>query len=338
VETQESPNRSLSSGKAKFSKKRIREEVETGQFQKVKKGKGTTGRKSADKTFDPTSSSIAPTYVDQTYSDTISIKRQPEPEPDPEKSLDGDSTGATTTVHWNPHSSAGQKVGYRVRIYHEPTNKWRNGRVLRYDPVSHKHKIDFTSEKHKKNIIHGQDRPQRHEWVDLKDFYVYISGRFVWALVKGYAWWPAQVLTYEQPINAWNARLDTNTNPDMIDRKDIFSEPPRDGYLLVEFFDSGEVASVKDSSESIRPFRHGRMDDPIMKKNKKRPSTAAIEQCKKEEDMVRTTRNDAARYYAQKAFAFVNKAANYLLGRKVQFFRGDLNYPQGEHVVGTIRQ
>ena len=117
----------------------------------------------------------------------------PEPEADPEKSLDvlpevnknGISTGVATTVHWDPHSLAGQKVGYRVRIYQDLSDQWRSGRILRYDPVSHKYKIDFAKKKN-----HAQNKPME-EWIDLKDFSTYMSGRLVWALLKGHAWWPA---------------------------------------------------------------------------------------------------------------------------------------------------
>jgi len=273
----------------------------------------------------------------------------PEPEPDPEKSLDvfpefdknGISTGVATTVHWDPHSSAGQKVGCRVRVYQGYSNKWKCGRIVRYDPVSHKYKVDFTSEQPstKKHPSYP-----REEWMDLKDYFVYISSRFVWALVKGYAWWPAQILTFESPIYP-NQTQSSPIHPKNQNHgtstlsRDIFSEPPRDGYLLVEFFDTGELAFVKDSPESIRPFHdYGYMDDPIMKKNKKRPSPTAIQLCKQEKSQVQHFRNSAAQFYARKAFAFVNKRASFLLGRKIKLFRGDLHYPQGEHVIGTIRQ
>ena len=78
-----------------------------------------------------------------------SDEEDPGPDSDPETSLDvpvrakSDST-RPTTVHWDPKSPEGSKVGWKVRLWDEHDNEWRDGRILLYDPYTHKHKIQYT--------------------------------------------------------------------------------------------------------------------------------------------------------------------------------------------------
>lgn len=109
------------------------------------------------------------------------------------------------------------------------------------------------------------------------------------------------------------------------------------GHVLVNFFVTNEVSSLKDGLESIRPFGGGKVDDVISKHKKKR-NLHAVQVAREEEAKIVMIRNQACRHYATKAFGVVNHRANHLLGRRVEVHRSDLNYPYGETLVGTVRQ
>ena len=109
------------------------------------------------------------------------------------------------------------------------------------------------------------------------------------------------------------------------------------GWLFVSFFGSEEVATLRDSSECIRPFDGGKVDSFIAKNKKKRNANAVKLACE-EQVKIRETRNKATRHYAEKAFGLVSNQGMNLLGKKVQLFRNDVNYPYGETVVGKVRQ
>jgi Transcription factor involved in chromatin remodeling, contains bromodomain len=227
------------------------------------------------------------------------------------------------TVHWDPDSEQGQKVGHRIRVWDFQKSCWKSGRVVRYDPVTHQHKIAFFTGK-------SDDDQYEEEWLLLSRENVQLGGRFVWALVKGFAWWPAQVLHCS--FGSSKAMPKSYFN-----KKDLTSQPMRDGYVLVEFFDSDEVASVKDSPDFMRDFQQGKVD-AVMRKNKKKISAKAVETCRQEEIATREVRNDAARFYAERAFECVNRLeANHLLGSRIEIFRNDINYPVGEYVYGVVR-
>lgn len=226
------------------------------------------------------------------------------------------------TVHWDPDSEQGQKVGHRIRVWDFNRNRWKSGRIVRYDPVTHQHKIVFFTGK--------SDDQFEEEWLLLSRENVQLGGRFVWALVKGFAWWPAQVLHCS--FGSSRAMPKSYFN-----KKDLTSQPMRDGYVLVEFFDSDEVASIKDSPDFIRDFQQGKVD-AVIRKNKKKINAKAVETCRQEENATREVRNDAARFYAERAFECVNRLeANHLLGSRIEIFRSDINYPVGEYLVGVVR-
>ena len=70
------------------------------------------------------------------------------PEPmNPEISLDGlRRSAAPTTVHWDPSSANGKLIGMSVRVAApagSPFGDWLDGRVILYDPFTHKHKIQW---------------------------------------------------------------------------------------------------------------------------------------------------------------------------------------------------
>ena len=257
---------------------------------------------------------------------------------DPETSLDvpkddGESGNANTnancssrftgTVHWDPYSPQGLKVGHRIRVWDCVHKFWKSGRIIRYDPRSHKHKVVF--------FYQNNGEEYNEEWMYLDRENTQQGGRFVWALVKGFAWWPAQILHCHYPN--MHTMPNRQSGP-----KDLTMNPVRDGYVLVEFFDSDEVASIKNSPEFLREFKQGTVD-AIIRKNKKKRNAKAVETAKHEERTTQEVRNDAAKFYAEKAFHCVNRPskADGLLGVKVEIFRSDINYPVGTTLVGTVR-
>ena len=213
-----------------------------------------------------------------------------------------------TTVHWDPRCPAGRKVGWRIRVS-DAQNQWKDGRIIRYDPCTHKHKIQFFNGGRTTDKLDSDGC----NWLHLRmEDGVQIATRLVWAHVKGYAWWPAMV-------------MESDTNP------------PREGYVSVEFFGSAEVANLRDSPECVRPFEHGKVDNVIVKHKKKR-NAQAVQLAVEEEEMIEKTRNEAARFYAERALEFNNQMGNNLVGRRVQVFRTDVNYPYGDTVTGKVRQ
>ena len=141
---------------------------------------------------------------------------------------------------------------------------------------------------------------------------IQIATKMVWAHVKGYAWWPAMVM-----------ESDFHT--------------VREGSVSVEFFGSSESATVRDSPESLRPFENGRVD-PVIQKNKKKRNANAVALAMEEEEKIQETRNQAAKFYAEKAFQMARHYGNQYLGKRVQIFRSDVNYPYGDTVVGKVKQ
>ena len=86
-----------------------------------------------------------PEAISFTYN---SDEEDPGSETDPETSLDvpahsDANSNRPVTVHWDADSPDGRKVGWRVRLWDENTNEWKDGRITRYDPYTHKHKIRY---------------------------------------------------------------------------------------------------------------------------------------------------------------------------------------------------
>eukprot|EP00934_Nitzschia_sp_Nitz4_P006267 Nitzschia sp. Nitz4//scaffold57_size113557//55705//61502//NITZ4_003994-RA/size113557-augustus-gene-0.180-mRNA-1//-1//CDS//3329554855//6257//frame0 len=231
-----------------------------------------------------------------------------EPPYDPETTLDYKATHLTT-VHWDPSGIPGRKVGCRVRIADDKSSDWKEGRITRYDPCTHKHKVQF------KNATRSVDKvdADNSAWIHLRmEDGVQVATRLVWAHVKGYAWWPAMVMV-----------------------SDV--QKTREGSVNVEFFGSLEVATLRDGPECLRPFDHGKVDDYISK-NKKKRNASAVALALEEEKEIQRVRNEAAIFYARKAWYMANAQAYNWLGKKVQVFRSDVNYPYGDTVTGRVRQ
>ena len=54
---------------------------------------------------------------------------------------------------------------------------------MRYDPHTHKHKIEFS-----------KNNSSCWIWLRNEQHNLQLATRMVWAHVKGYAWWPALVM------------------------------------------------------------------------------------------------------------------------------------------------
>lgn len=109
------------------------------------------------------------------------------------------------------------------------------------------------------------------------------------------------------------------------------------GHLLVAFFASDEVAALRDSPDCIRDFDQGKVDS-VISKNKKKRNPKAIKVACEEQHTIQLVRNRACRHYAEKSFHLANAMGLNLLGKRVQIFRSDVNYPYGDTVIGVVRQ
>lgn len=214
---------------------------------------------------------------------------------DPDTSLDG---MAASTVHWDPQGLDGRKVGWKCKVETSP-NKWVEGRIANYDPYTHKHLIVAKTRK-------------AWVWLRNRQHNIRLATRIVWALVKGYAWWPALIYEGNDP------------------------EERKTGFVQVEFFKTGDISKLRDSEEIIRPFSPDFID-PVVAKHKKKRNKESIDLAKEECFEIQRVRNRAAVWYATKAFHLVNLKANSYLGKSVKIFRSDINYPYGETVVGRVK-
>ena len=249
-------------------------------------------------------------YSDDDKDDDEEEEESMEPPTNPETALDPNQSHLTT-VHWDPNSGPGNKIGWKIRVNDDKAADWKEGRVVFYDPCTHKHKIEFVDN------TRSTDRVDEDNcaWLHLRmEDGVQMATKIVWAHVKGYAWWPAMVM-----------------------ESDVHSV--RDGYVSVEFFGSSEVATLRNSPECLRPFEHGKVDD-IISKNKKKRNASAIALATEEEEIIQNTRNEAAKLYAEKAWGMANTMGtnHNWLGARVQLFRSDVNYPYGDTVAGRVRQ
>lgn len=119
---------------------------------KAKKTAPQKAKKTAERPSTP--DSIALTYD--------SDEEDPGPDSDPETSLDvpvrakADWT-RPTTVHWDPDSPDGSKVGWKVRLWDDVDNEWRDGRILLYDPYTHQHKVQYDIKPRKGERVDSQN-------------------------------------------------------------------------------------------------------------------------------------------------------------------------------------
>ena len=260
---------------------------------------------------------------------------------DPETSLDvyhplpmdRKDTPLPNTVHWDPNDMNGRMVGWRIKVNHN-NDTWIDGRVIRYDPYTHKHKVQYgTRTDHTfSDDDNESDREKRNKyawiWLRNEQHNLQLATQMVWAHVKGYAWWPAMV-------------MESNSK----------SAKAKEGYVSIEFFGTGEISCLRNTPESIRPFDPHSVD-PIVAKHRKKRNERAFQLAAKEYAMIRLTRNMASIYYAKAAVAMASyyapKSPNgqsltglrgtAMIGKRIQLFRSEVNYPYGDTVVGKVRQ
>jgi hypothetical protein len=233
---------------------------------------------------------------------------QVEPPTDPETTLQPNYS-CLTTVHWNPNSPEGFKIGWRIRVSDDKSGVWYDGRITRYDPCTHKHKIQFVDD------ARPGDKTDRDNcvWIHLRmEDGIQTATKLVWAHVKGYAWWPAMIM-----------------------ESDFHSV--REGSVSVEFFGTKEMATLRNGPESIRPFEKGKVD-PIISKNKKKRNANAVSLALQEEALIQQIRNQAAKFYAKQAYTMSRQYGNQLLGKRIQMFKSDVNYPYGDTVYARVKR
>ena len=236
-----------------------------------------------------------------------------EPPTDPDTALEPGHSHLTT-VHWDPNGENGQTIiGWKIRVSDDKTGDWKEGRVVFYDPCTHKHRIQFVNEPRQCDKVDKDNCA----WLHLRmEDGVQMATKLVWAHVKGYAWWPAMVM--ESDVSR-----------------------VREGYVSVEFFGStSEVATLRNSPECLRPFVHGQVD-PVIAKNKKKRNAPAVLLGMQEEQAILGTRNAAAKQYAHYAFQMcqpMTPKTREFLGCRVQLFRNDVNYPYGDTLRAKVRQ
>jgi len=238
-------------------------------------------------------------------------KQADEPEDsisDPELSLVPRIVSDTrpTTVHWDPNSEPGRKVGWKCRVW--DGKHWKEGRMLLYDTHTRMHKVQF------EGPVALDVDSQRCAWLRLEAETMQFATRLVWAHVKGFPWWPAMVMEGDA----------------------LEGVKEKKGHVLVAFIGSDDVATLRESSDCLRDFDNGKVDTIISRDKKKRNSNAVAAACQ-EQETVEIVRNEACRHYAKKAFGFANKQGLNVLGKRVQLFRDDINYPYGDTLVGKVR-
>lgn len=283
----------------------------------------------------------------------------PGDETDPETTLDVPhhnskrKSAMTTTIAWDPNSLQGRKIGWKIRILtrthsqqQSQQQEWREGRIVRYDPYSHKHKIVWGTGDDVATLSSSSSssKPPPFLWVRLRMEPIQLATQVCWAHVKGYAWWPALL-------------IESNVDADL-----------KEGFCHVEFFGSAEVATLRQSPECIRPFDPYHDVDAVVAKHKKKRNAKAYSLACQECTIMTKLRNQAARYYARQAFLLANAAPALqqhqhhhtqsssqhtqsssqqqhgnssslsFLGKRVQIFRSDVNYPYGDTVIGTVRK
>jgi len=320
----------IPSGKKKKKRSAVGSAGKRGPAKKVKEVEAAASLLSMG--VPPAAAATAPATTSSPHDEESSDEEDAGPPPiamDPETTLDVNVPAGSitrkestlpTTIHWDPTSTDGRKIGWKVKIENRNDGTWEEGRVVRYDPHTHKHKIEFS-----------KNNSSCWIWLRNEQHNLQLATRMVWAHVKGYAWWPALVME----ANAEAAKT-------------------KEGYVLIEFFGTGEISCLRDHCESVRPFDPTAVLDPIVAKHRKKRNQRAYQLACQEYNTIGATRNEAAVFYARAAVDMANYYAvaptsksggssssnsnMALIGRRVRLHRSDVNYPYGDKVVGTVRQ
>ena len=343
---------------SQWKKQRQLQQQQQQQQQQQLSSSGATppvaARRKADDSASASSSS------EEESDDEDARANEPPPEPmDPETSLDGlPRAAAATTVHWDGMQSPdGRLIGWLVKVlcYNSASassgqqqQDWHTGRVVLYDPYTHKHKIEWyddvdvhhtvatvNDDNNNNNYNNNKGKragktsknalPPSWIWLRNEEHTLQLATRLVWAHVKGYAWWPALVMEDNSP-------------------KDLPLQPPQNNqnnnsnrHVQVEFLSTAEISSLRDSADCIREFSPLSLD-PVVARHKKKRNAKAVNLANTEWKTIRRTRREASLWYARKAWRLVQQGPGQgLLGKRVKIFRNDVNYPYGDVVTAKVK-
>lgn len=126
---------------------------------KTPQGSGTPSAKARKKTHATRPST--PDAIELQY-DSEEEEEDPGPDSDPETSLDVPLCKTAnwtrpTTVHWDPDSKEGSKVGWKIKLYDDISGEWADGRIVLYDPYTHKHKVKYDAEPRHGEVADAQN-------------------------------------------------------------------------------------------------------------------------------------------------------------------------------------
>ena len=149
--------------------------------------------------------------------------------------------GDRPTVHWDPDSSEGELVGKRVRVLDNTNDdmSFKEGRIMAYDSFTNTHKILYK-------------KVRESEWLFLQEETVQLYGDIVWAKVKGFSWWPAQIIVRDDADETL---------------ADIIAKKQDSTWVRVAFFDHPDVSNIKDTPLTLRRFTWEDVKNAPKKKN-----------------------------------------------------------------------
>merc|ERR1712238_103681 len=142
---------------------------------------------------------------------------------------------------------------------------------------------------------------------------------------KGFAWWPAQVLVCSN--NSTNTDNNNNTQTTVTTTT---ASPEKLNYVLVEFFGSDEIATLKNTEGKIRPFDQGKIDS-TKKKHKKKINKISVDVGMEEQHITNFTKNLLFVKKSRKGFGILNFVGGGLLGRRIRFWYSNSHSHSSRH-------
>merc|ERR1712161_157341 len=97
------------------------------------------------------------------------------------------------------------------------------------------------------------------------------------------------------------------------------ASPQKLNYVLVEFFGSDEIATLKNTEGKIRPFDQGKIDSTI-KKHKKKINKISVDVGMEEQHITNFTKNLLFVKESRKGFGILDFVGGGLLGRRIRFW------------------
>lgn len=127
-----------------------------GRPRKRKSPSSSSAKKASKKAAAPE----RPSTPDAIALDYESDEEDPGPDSDPETSLDVTSARNSTrptTVHWDWDSPNGSKVGWKIKLWDDLQQEWKEGRIILYDPYTHKHKVQYDKKGRKGEFVDSEN-------------------------------------------------------------------------------------------------------------------------------------------------------------------------------------